>query len=66
MGMGLGRLFAHLNTDHDGTVMVEETHLPGAKDQIVLSTSHTGMLFSAEVAEQAAYFLRQGAFRKRE
>lgn len=66
MGMGLGRLFANLNTDHDGTVLVEETRLPGAKDHIVLSTSHTGMLFSAEVAEQAAYFLKEGKFRRDE
>jgi len=64
MGMGLGRLFAHLDTDHDGTVMVEETRLPGAKDHIVLHTSHTGMLFSGEVAEQAWCFLRTGSFRR--
>lgn len=64
MGLGLGRLFADLAADHDGTVLVEETQLPGAKDQVVVSTSHTGMLFSAEVAEQAAHFLTHGAFRK--
>jgi pimeloyl-ACP methyl ester carboxylesterase len=64
MGLGLGRLFADLKTDHDGTVLVEETQLPGAKDHIVLSTSHTGMLFSAEVAEQAGFFLSHGAFRR--
>ncbi|HKE96557.1 MAG TPA: alpha/beta hydrolase [Povalibacter sp.] len=64
MGLGLGRLFAHLNTDHDGTVLVEETRLPGAKDHIILPTSHTGMLFSAEVADQAACFLECGEFRK--
>ncbi|HWK74752.1 MAG TPA: alpha/beta fold hydrolase [Povalibacter sp.] len=63
MGMGLGRLFAELSTDHDGTVLVEETKLPGAKDHVVLPTSHTGMLFSSEVAEQAGYFLTHGAFR---
>lgn len=64
MGLGLGRLFTALPGDHDGTVLVEETYLPGAKDHIVLSISHTGMLFSAEVAEQAASFLRQGTFRR--
>jgi pimeloyl-ACP methyl ester carboxylesterase len=64
MGMGLGRLFAHLDADHDGTVLVEETRLPGAKDHVVLGVSHTGMLFSADVAEQAAEFLQTGAFRK--
>jgi pimeloyl-ACP methyl ester carboxylesterase len=64
MGVGLGRLFATLPGDHDGTVLVEETYLPGAKDHIVLSISHTGMLFSTEVAEQAGCFLRGGAFRR--
>lgn len=64
MGLGLGRLFANLNTDHDGTVLVEETKLPGAKDHIVLSTSHTAMLFSPEVAEQTVHFLKEGRFRR--
>lgn len=64
MGLGLGRLFANLNTDHDGSVLVEETKLPGSKDHIVLSTSHTAMLFSAEVAEQIACFLREGKFKR--
>lgn len=64
MGVGLGRLFANLESDHDGTVLVEETYLPGAKDHIVLSISHTGMLFSSEVAEQAVWFLRRGTFRR--
>ncbi|MFL6575931.1 MAG: acetyltransferase, partial [Povalibacter sp.] len=54
---------AELNTDHDGTVLVEETHLPGAKDQVVVSTSHTGMLFSSEIAQQTAHFLKHGEFR---
>ncbi|HMN46806.1 MAG TPA: alpha/beta fold hydrolase [Povalibacter sp.] len=64
MGMGLGRLFAQLQADHDGTVLVEETRLPGSKDHVVLSTSHTGMLFSAEVARQAERFLLDGQFDK--
>lgn len=64
MGLGLGRLFATLNTDHDGTVLVEETKLPGATDHIVMSTSHTGMLFSPEIADQTAYFLKHGRFRR--
>jgi len=64
LGMGLGRLFATLDADHDGTVLVEETQLPGAKDHIVLNTSHTAMLFSPEVAGQAIAFLRSGSFRR--
>jgi pimeloyl-ACP methyl ester carboxylesterase len=62
LGMGLGRLFANLDSDHDGTVLVEETKLPGAKDHIVLNTSHTSMLFSPEVAEQTVRFLESGRF----
>ena len=63
-GIGAGAMFADLNADHDGTVLVEETRLPGAKDHIIVSTSHTGMLFSTEVAEQAKWFLRTGSFRR--
>jgi len=62
--MGLGRVLAHLEGDHDGTVRVEETRLPGAKDHIVIRTSHTGMLLSAEAVRQAAHFLRAGAFQR--
>jgi len=64
MGMGLGRLFADFDTDHDGTVSVAETQLPGARDHIVMPTSHTGLLFSADVADQAAHFLVEGTFRR--
>ncbi len=62
--MGLGRLFADLDGDHDGTVLVSETHLPGAKDHLVLKTSHTAMLFSREVARQTAHFLQAGQFER--
>jgi pimeloyl-ACP methyl ester carboxylesterase len=64
MGMGLGRLIARLDAEHDGTVMVEETRLPGAKDHIVVAASHTGLLLSAEVAAQTRYFLENGMFRR--
>jgi pimeloyl-ACP methyl ester carboxylesterase len=64
MGMGLGRLFADFDTDHDGTVSVAETQLPGARDHLVMSTSHTGLLFSSDVADQAAHFLVEGMFRR--
>jgi pimeloyl-ACP methyl ester carboxylesterase len=64
MGFGLGRLFAKLDSDHDGTVLVEETRLPGAKDHVIVPTSHTGMLLSVDVARQAACFLRDGKFRR--
>jgi hypothetical protein len=44
-------------------VCVDETQMPGATGHIVLDASHTGMLFSAQVAEATARFLRQGSFR---
>jgi pimeloyl-ACP methyl ester carboxylesterase len=64
MGLGIGRLVAKLDVDNDGTVLVEETRLPGAKDHIVLSVTHTGMVFSADVAEQAMWFLKEGNFKR--
>lgn len=62
VGLGLGRLFADLSADHDGSVLVEETRLPGAADHIVLPVSHTGMVFSSAVAVQTAHFLEHGTF----
>lgn len=65
LGLGLGRLFSDLSGgDHDGSILVEETKLPGAADHIVLPVSHTGMVFSAQVAEQTAHFLQHGKFRR--
>lgn len=63
-GMGLGRLFAPLEGEHDGTVRVEETLLPGARDHIVLPVSHSGMVLSSEVARQAGRFLQTGMFQR--
>ena len=62
MGLGVGRLVANLDDAHDGTVLVEETRLPGAKDHLVVATTHTGLLVSAEVAKQTRYFLEHGMF----
>jgi hypothetical protein len=42
--------------------MVEETLIEGAADRRVLRVSHTGMLFSAEVAGQIVSFLKAGRF----
>lgn len=60
--VGLGRLVASLPTPNDGTITVAETEVPGAKDSIVLHVSHSEMLFSAQVAKQAAQFLQTGEF----
>jgi pimeloyl-ACP methyl ester carboxylesterase len=63
-GIGLGRLIGTLGGPSDGTVLVDETRLPGAKDHTVLRASHTGMLFSAAVAKQAQEFFIRGHFKR--
>ena len=60
---GAGRLLGRLDAPSDGTVLVEETALPGASAQLRLHVSHSGLPFSAAVAEQTAEFLRSGRFR---
>jgi pimeloyl-ACP methyl ester carboxylesterase len=62
LGAGLGRLLGPMGVPNDGTVLVEETDLPGATEQLRLRVSHSGMVFSPEVARQAAAFLRKGRF----
>ncbi|HJU26895.1 MAG TPA: alpha/beta hydrolase [Rhodanobacteraceae bacterium] len=60
---GFGAWLGHFNGEHDGTVAVEETRLPGIADHCVVQASHLGLLFSAEAAEQAISFLNTGRFR---
>lgn len=60
--LGFGRLVADFNEDNDGTIGVSETCLDGAKDHVVMSVSHKGMLVSAAVADQAAAFIKRGEF----
>ena len=59
---GMGRLFVHFDGESDGTVAVAETRLPGLADHCTVAASHTGLVFSAEAARQAAHFLRAGRF----
>ena len=58
---GLGRLFAQLPEDSDGTVCVSETRLSGAAHCCV-PYGHTELAFAAPVADQVASFLRTGQF----
>jgi len=62
LGVGLGRLLGRMPAPNDGTVGLDETDLPGAAEQLRVHVSHTGMMFSAEVARQVAAFLRDGRF----
>jgi pimeloyl-ACP methyl ester carboxylesterase len=59
---GLGALFAGFGGEHDGTVAVSETRLPGVKDHVVIAASHSGLLFSAEAADRTLAFLGSGRF----
>jgi pimeloyl-ACP methyl ester carboxylesterase len=60
--LGIGQFFADFDDDHDGTVAVAETVIPGLTDHVVLPHSHIGMLFANDVVDQVAYFLRHGRF----
>jgi pimeloyl-ACP methyl ester carboxylesterase len=61
--MGLGRLVTTFDEDCDGTVMVSETRLPGARDHLCMPVTHMGLTLSREVADQVATFLERGRFR---
>ncbi len=60
--IGLGRVLARLPRPNDGVLTLTETGLAGARDQLVLPVSHTGMLFSRRVARQVCAFLETGRF----
>jgi pimeloyl-ACP methyl ester carboxylesterase len=60
--IGLGFAIGALASPHDGTVSVAETQLPGLTDHCVVPATHTGLLFSAEAAEQTIAFLRHARF----
>jgi pimeloyl-ACP methyl ester carboxylesterase len=61
---GLGALFAGFGGEHDGTVAVEETRLPGLTDHVVIDASHSGLLFSTDATDQTVAFLRDGRFQR--
>jgi pimeloyl-ACP methyl ester carboxylesterase len=60
--IGLGQFVAEFEEDNDGTVAVSETQLAGARDHLIMPVSHTAMLLSSSVVDQAAAFLRRGEF----
>ena len=59
---GLGWVVPGLPRPHDGTVAVCETAVPGMQDSVVLPVSHTGLLFTPQVANEIIAFLRTGQF----
>ena len=60
--LGFGRFVARFDEDNDGTIGVSETRLDAAKDHLIMPVSHKGMLVSADVADQAAAFIKRGEF----
>jgi hypothetical protein len=60
--VGLGRLVARLPVPNDGSVVVEETTVPGAHARLVLPVAHFALLLAPGVARQVAGFLRAGVF----
>lgn len=61
---GLGSLLGAIGEASDGTVALDETHLPGLADHCVVPASHSGLVFSPDAARQTAAFLRDGRFRR--
>jgi pimeloyl-ACP methyl ester carboxylesterase len=64
MPFGFGRLVGKIDAPNDGTILVEETRLTGAKEHLTLPVTHSGMVLSAAVARQTASFLRHGRFER--
>lgn len=60
---GLGRwLYPGLPRPNDGLLTVKESAFSVAREHLALPVSHTGMLFSRQVAEQVGNFLVHGKF----
>lgn len=60
--LGLGRLVTRLPAASDGTVQVEETRVPGMRDERVLPVAHSSLLISPRVGRQVVRFLGTGRF----
>ena len=60
--MGFGQLLAEFDEEHDGTIGVSETRLPGATAHLVLPVSHFALLLSETVARETGRFLTEGRF----
>ena len=62
---GLGFLAGGLPEESDGTVMISETLHPKQTEHVTVKTSHSGLLFSKEVASLTATFLQTGSFKQK-
>ena len=57
---GFGRVVPGLGRPNDGTVALDETRLDAAGKPLTLHQTHTGMLFSGQVAAAVVECLREG------
>lgn len=62
VALGLGAVLGQFEGENDGTVLVDETCLPGIADHRVIETNHTGLLLSPEAARLVTQFLHNGRF----
>ena len=60
--LGLGRVFGDFDGPSDGTVQLWETQLPGLADHRIVECTHTGLVFSRDVAALTSAFLADGHF----
>ncbi|MGH8035103.1 MAG: esterase/lipase family protein [Lysobacterales bacterium] len=60
--VGIGRLLGQPAQGSDGTVALAETDAPYLSGRIALPVSHTGLLYSAAVAQSVSSFLESGSF----
>ena len=60
---GMARLlYRDLPKPNDGLLTVQESAFPAVREHLALPVSHTGMLFSREIADQVGHFLVSGKF----
>lgn len=59
---GIGRWVAPLQGPNDGTVLVEETQIPGLAAHCTVHCGHTELAFSREAAGRVVQFLSAGSF----
>lgn len=59
---GTAKFIMSLEEPNDGVVASAETRLPGIADHLEMPVTHSGLLFSGDVTQQVATFLRDGHF----
>lgn len=60
--LGFNMAFNVFKGEHDGTVAVEETKIPGTTEHMEIYVGHTGLIFSEKVIIHTDSFLKNGSF----